>query len=100
MVRGQGPARLGDLLKVIQAEREPFLFFLTSLSFRVTIGAGAGTHVRPSIPECWLLPQAVLLFLPSKGMDFYPFIQLQNKLGKKKNVGVTGATDRILKLGS
>lgn len=82
VMRGQGPARVGDLLKVIHVEKDKaFLFFLMSPSSHVTVEAG---DRRESVySERWLL-QAVLLFLPSKNMGFYPFIQLQNKFSKKK----------------
>lgn len=98
VMRGQGPARVGDLLKVIHAEKDKaFLFFLMSPSSHVTVEAG---DRRESVySERWLL-QAVLLFLPSKDMGFYPFIQLQNKFSKKKKKKRgCDRCDRILKLG-
>lgn len=49
VMRGQGPARVGDLLKVIHAEKDKaFLFFLMSPSSHVTVEAGARTCVRLS----------------------------------------------------
>lgn len=99
VMRGQGPARVGDLLKVIHAEKDKaFLFFLMSPSSHVTVEAGARTCVRLSTLSvgccklcCYSCPARTWVFI----LLFNSKISFQ----KKKKKRGCDRCDRILKLG-